>query len=293
MRRKVSHNLALGSILARFEAIKPIPPSRKFRAAPGSNLCELAVPDLHMGKLAWGLETGADYDVKIAQRMFRAAVDSLSSRAQVFGIGRWFIPAGNDYFNSASAANETTAGTRQDEDGRWQRSFTAGWGLLAESILKLSTLAPVDVVVCGGNHSGEREYYMGEVLRAYFRSCPRVRVDNSPTPRKYYRWGKCLIGLTHGNQEKTQSLPLIMASERKQDWAKTKYREFHCGHFHSKKNIHFQPTQSFNDVIVRFLPSLCPADAWHAGMGYSALRSAEAFIWNKQDGQLAQLSYSP
>jgi len=43
-------------------------------------LLEINVPDLHLGKLAWGEETGdADYDTEIAQQVFREAVEELLS----------------------------------------------------------------------------------------------------------------------------------------------------------------------------------------------------------------------
>ncbi len=42
------------------------------------NMLEINIPDLHVGKLAWGKETGWDnYDVKIAETIYEQALDAL------------------------------------------------------------------------------------------------------------------------------------------------------------------------------------------------------------------------
>ena len=42
---------------------------------------------------------------------------------------------------------------------------------------------------------------------------------------------------THGSEEKRDSLPMLMANERKELWAETKFREWHLGHMHRKKEL--------------------------------------------------------
>ena len=57
--------------------------SRRLSAAGASMemYLELTIPDLHLGKLAWGHETGhGDYDVRIAERTFETAVAALIER---------------------------------------------------------------------------------------------------------------------------------------------------------------------------------------------------------------------
>ena len=57
------------------------------------------------------------------------------------------------------------------------------------------TGVPVDVVVIPGNHDFERSYYMGAYLEAWFNEDPQVYVNNGASPRKYYKFGKVLLGL--------------------------------------------------------------------------------------------------
>jgi hypothetical protein len=46
-------------------------------------------------------------------------------------------------------------------------------------------------------------------------------------------------------------------------------------------------------VLVRIVPSLCPADAWHASMGYRGKLAAEAYFWDENEGCVATFTHSP
>jgi hypothetical protein len=282
-------------ISAMLEEFKKQAPVRKSVRYPksASHLLEISIFDLHLGKLCWAPETGAHYDVAIAQSGFVDALEALIQRASGFDVSSILFPIGNDFFNVDGMANETTAGTPQREDGRWQRSFVAGRKLMVNAIDRLREIAPVTVLMVPGNHDRERLYYLGDSLSGWFSKTPGVHVDNSPTTRKYFRFGQSLLGFTHGNEEKHTSLPLIMATEQPTHWAQTAYREFHVGHFHSKRDMHFFPTTETQGIRVRQIPSLCPPDDWHALKGYNGLRAAEAMVWHKDDGCVATFSFSP
>ena len=88
-----------------------------------------------------------------------------------------------------------------------------------------------------------------------------------------------------GNEEKINELPLIMANEKPLEWATSKFREFHLGHLHHKKEIKFKSTEEYNGTIIKYMSSLSGSDSWHHKKGYiGAKRSAEALLWNKTKG---------
>ena len=98
---------------------------------------------------------------------------------------------------------------------------------------------------------------------------------------------------THGNEEKITQLPLIMAQEEPQLWAKATFREVHIGHFHSKKVYSRIDVDENVGVRTRILPSLTTADFWHYSKGYVGnIRSSEAFVWDKKHGMEAQLIHN-
>lgn len=265
-----------------------------------NNLFEVSIFDLHMGKLAWGGETGENYDTKIARQRFMTTVETLIRRASGFEYSRILFPIGSDFFNSDTINNTTTKGTPQDEDLRWQKTFDVGVRLLVDAInLLKQTGVPVDVVNIPGNHDFERSYYMGSYLAAWFNSDPMVRIDNGASPRKYYQFGKVLLGLTHGSEEKESSLPLLMATDiqSKPLWSETTYHEWHVGHIHRKRDVKYtvldksRMTNEDLGVTIRYLSSLTGTEEWHHKKGFvGAIKAGEGFIWNEQAGMIAHLN---
>lgn len=264
---------------------KSLHKSTKAHAEPC--LLEICAFDLHWGKLAWAEETGDNYDTKIARERFFGAIDTLIARASSFDIDRVVFPIGNDFFNSdyAHPYSRTTKGTPQEEDLRWQKTFREGRKLLVEGIDKLRAIAPVDVVVVPGNHDYERSFYLGDSLEGWYNNVDDVTINNLASARKYYQYGQCLIGYTHGDNEKVADLPMLMAVECPNEWATSNYREFHLGHFHSKKEIKYQSSKETAGVVLRWMRSLSGTDSWHAKKGYKgAIQSAEAFVWSQNEG---------
>lgn len=263
------------------------------------NLLEISIFDLHIGKLAWGGETFENYDVKIARSRFLSSIEKLLKRASGFNYNRILFPIGNDFFNSDTMENTTTKGTPQDEDLRWQKTFDVGTRLLVDAINMLrETGVPVDVVVIPGNHDFERSYYLGAYLGAWFKNDPNVYIDNHASPRKYYRYGNTLLGLTHGSEEKEASLPLLMATDidSKPYWSETKFHEWHLGHIHRKRTVKYEINKSrpLNEdlgVTIRYLSSLTGTEEWHHKKGYvGSTKAADGFVWNFEFGLVAHLN---
>lgn len=258
-------------------------------------MLQINIFDLHFGKIAWGEEVGDDYNIEIATHRMNSCVDYFIKCYQAFNIDEILFPISNDFFNSdrSHPFNSTTAGTPQEEDTRWQNTFRKGRELLITNILKLTALAPVKVRMVPGNHDFERSFYLGDSLEGWFFNNENVSVDNSANPRKYHLFGKNLIGLTHGNNEKVTDLPMIMAQENPREWAESVYREFHLGHLHHKKEIKYKSTDEYQGVIIRYMSSMSGTDSWHHRKGYiGAKKSAEAFLWDAEKGLLNQTYFN-
>lgn len=266
----------------------------KYSKNNSNNLLEINIFDLHLGKLCWGEEVKNNYDTGIASERFRYALHQLLERAKG-QFDRILFPIGNDFFNSDTHINTTTAGTRVDEDSRWQKTYRTGVKLLIEGIDYARQFAPVDCPVIPGNHDRTKSFFLGETLHAWYRNDANVTVNNSASTRKYYEWGKVLLGFTHGDQEKIEKLRSLMAFEMKEAWARTVYREFHLGHQHRKLAVrHVVKSDMIQEelaLLVRYMSSLSGTDAWHDQQGYiGPIRAAEAFLWNKEEGMIASFN---
>lgn len=260
---------------------------KKFNHDGGDKLLVPSIFDLHLGKLAWGVETGEDYDIKIASERFKTALEDLIKKTSGNKYKRILFPVGNDIYNSDKALPfaQTTSGTPQHDDARWQKMFKMGIELITQAAIRLAEIAPVDIVTVFSNHDHERVFYLGEVLTATFYKHPCITVDNSPKVRKYYKFGCNLLGLAHGHNEKPDLLPLLMAQEASKDWGDTWYREWLLGHLHHKKQLLSQGTKDYNGVKVTYLTSPSSADAWHASRGFvGAIKGAEAFVYDAEEG---------
>jgi hypothetical protein len=258
---------------------------------PSGVLAEFSPVDVHMGKLSWRAETGVDYDLRISERVFTQAVEDVIRRTAPLKPEAYVLVAGNDLTQTDGNDGTTTAGTYVDTDSRWVKSFRRARAVNSWAARQFAQHAPVRIVVVPGNHDRMTAWTIGEVLAMEFADHPRITVDNEPRPRKYVRWGVNLLGFVHGDQEKQATLPLIMAQERKQDWAETEWREWHTGHLHKSKEVRFTAGDSFNGVRVRTLPALCAADKWHSDQGYvGEQRAAECYLWHRENGYYGHFS---
>lgn len=246
-------------------------------------LLEIDIPDLHLGKLTWAEETGDNYNLQIAEQRFLNSIRQIVALSSGFPINRILLPIGNDFFNSDTIHNTTTGGTPQDEDTRWQKTYRRGRQLVVKAIDMLQPIAPVDVVMVPGNHDFERNFYLGDSLECWYRDCQNVTIDNSASPRKYYRYGTTLIGLTHGDKEKIEALYGMLTTEAKQLWAETEFHEFHLGHIHRKKEI----ISEYHGMVTRFMRSLSGTDAWHHSKAFKGnLKGAECFLYHPEAGHI-------
>lgn len=256
----------------------------------GGHLLELGIYDFHLGMQAWANAGKEDWDTTIAEIVFQTAIKDLVKRTQLSGlkIERVVMPIGNDFIHADNKLHTTTAGTQMHMDARYQKVFMLGVELQTWAIDYLLRVfkCPVDVVIVPGNHDSNTSFFLGELLKAQYRGHANVKIDNAARMRKYYAYGKTLLGFTHGNHEKLMELPMIMASEAPVAWGQSKWREFHIGHFHHRKAMQLAPYyQDTNGCLVRILPTLTAQDDYHSRQGYvCATKAAEAYIYSKHDG---------
>jgi len=263
-----------------------------YQQVQAPHLLEISLFDHHFGMLAWGEETGTDYDLKIAEEVYINAVVGMLQRTKHYNFEKILIPLGNDFFHINSPDNLTPKGkNRLDVDTRLAKIIEVGERAVLKAIEQCRLVAPVEVLWVPGNHDPETSYYLAKIINAYYHNSDDVSVDFSPTVRKYYRYGSTLLGFTHGNEEPHNNLPTIMADERSTDWSETIYREWHLGHFHKKKEMQFTSVNSFGGTVVRILPSLSGTDYWHYKKGYVGRhRTAECLVFSRDEGPVGSFS---
>lgn len=265
-------------------------------------MLEINISDHHVGMLAWAAETGeAHYDSGIATRLFQWAVRDIIEQAEtrqgrieevVFVVGNDLLHVDTDAGHGSGGA--TTAGTIQDVDSRRKKLARMVVDMVREAVEETRRIAPVKLIVVPGNHDEDAAFNLGMVLEAVFEGDLAVEVDNAPKARKYHRFGKVLLGFTHGKDESTKRLPMLMPIECPNGWAASHHREWHIGHTHHKQVRGFaMEVEEDMSVRIRVFPSLAPSDAYHARKGFRSLRAAEGYLWHREYGFAGLLPSTP
>lgn len=248
--------------------------------------------DIHIGKYAKELETGDGYDCETAVERVLEGIQGLLEKSAGFGIEKVLFCIGNDILHIDNVYNQTTAGTRQDVDGKWWEHFEIALMLYVKCIEMLRHIAPVDVLHSMSNHDYQSGFHLAHALKSWFRKDNDVDFDISVAHRKYYQYGSNLIGLEHGDGAKMVNLPLLMAQEQPKMWADTKYRYFYLHHLHHKVKHKWLDAKDYVGVTVEYLRSPSGTDSWHSRKGFTGVpKAVEGFLHEKNSGQVARITH--
>ena len=288
--KPLTEGIKLEDIENHFKNYKPHFNSKSPIIKNSKKMFELPIVDLHIGKMAWGSESGENFDSKILKDNFYQILSDILNKISGQSFEKIIFPFGNDLLNTDNMEGNTTGGTRQDNDLRIQKMFNIGSEMMIDMISELQKIAPVEVLLVTGNHSRLTEFYLSRLLEAYFRNCSHITFDNRPCKRKYVEYGNSLIGFSHGETEKTR-IGGLMPVEVPEMWGRTKYREFHLGHLHSEQAkqaegiVFKKQIQESDGLIIRHLPSITGSDVWHYNSAYvGAIRKTQGFIYDKEYG---------
>jgi hypothetical protein len=245
------------------------------------------VGDHHNGMLSWHRETGADYDLEIAEKLLFGATNYLMSRAPP--ADQALLAFLGDFFHYDSQHPVTPkSGNMLDADSRFPKMVRVGIRSVRNAITAaLRRYSKLHVIVEIGNHDPFSSIFLMECLRNLYEREPRVTIDTSPSHYHYFEFGANLIGTHHGDMAKMDKLPGIMAADRPEAWGRTKYRMWITGHKHTREALDFPgcTVESF-----RVLP---PVDAWAHNSGYRSQRAMNALVIHKDFGESERITVRP
>ena len=268
------------------------PDYEKIKRKKGNHLLVINPADIHIGKYASALETGEEYDCETAVIRVLEGVQGLIKKAEGFDIDKVLFCIGNDILHTDNVMSSTTKGTFQDTDGKWWEHYEIALMLYVKCVEMLREIAPVDVLHSMSNHDYQSWFHLAHTLKSWFRKAEDVRFDVSVSARKYYQYGKNLIGLEHGDGAKMDKLPLLMANEKPKEWSETTHRYWYLHHLHHKIKHKYLDTKDYIGVTIEYMRSPSSSDSWHSAKGFCGVpRACEAFIHDKESGQVARLTH--
>jgi hypothetical protein len=266
-------------------------PKLPARKAKGTYLPDLMtvypIGDLHAGMRSWREETGADWDLKIAERTQCGAMAQLvagapaTETAAIVDLGDWI-------HQDSLASVTPRSGFPLDSDGRYAKMVHVAIKIIRQCIESaLDKHKFVRVICIPGNHNETGALWMSAALAQIYENEPRITVDTQPSLFAYFQFGKTLVGVHHGHTVKMDALPGVMAADRPEMWGSSKYRYWFTGH------IHNQQIKEFAGCTVESFNTLAPNDAYAANGGWRSRQNMKAIVLHKEFGEVARHTVNP
>lgn len=262
-------------------AAMPVPPPNA--GNDDDCLTLFALPDLHLALYAWAGDAGANWDLKIATERYRETMAQVAACSPPSGVA--VILGGGDYLHANTNDFRTNSGNVLDGDGRTDKVIDEAVKLAIYQVdLALAKHSQVVVRFLKGNHDEYASIAIVYALSAWYRNEPRVTVDKDPSLFWWFRFGKVLLGATHGHTVKVTEMPLIMANRVPKDWGETVHRFIHMFHIHHKTQYSFEG----GGVIAESHQSPVAQDNYHFGKGYLSGRSMQSITYHRERGEIVR-----
>jgi len=251
-------------------------------------LCNLfTITDYHVGMLAWGEETGADWDLEIAEATLVAAFSHLianSPKAKVAVINQLGDFLHFDSFEAVTPMHKHLL----DADSRFPKVVAVAIRLLRRVIdMALASHAEVKLLICQGNHDLSSSVWLQAMFTALYENDPRISVDQTVLPYYVHQHGKVMLGFHHGHMKKNEGLPLHFAASYPVIWGTTAKRYVHVGHRH-----HVEEKEHAGVKVVQH-STLAAKDAYAARGGWSSERQMLSITYHSEFGEVARATVTP
>ncbi|MCW2228075.1 oxidoreductase [Bradyrhizobium elkanii] len=267
--------------LPRAEPVLPIP------SANADLLNQYTITDLHMGMLAWGEETGADWDLKIAEKLlldwFTAAI-RMSPSASVAVLAQ----LGDLLHHETKVPITQGHGHVLDADSRLQKMIRVAIRTMRRVVhMLLEKHERVHVIMADANHDESGGAWLREMFAQFFDEEPRVTVDTNPGSYYVVEHGATSLFYHHGHKRKIKQVDTVFAGKYREIYGRTKFAYGHIGHLHSDELI------STNLMKVERHETLAAPDAYAANGGWLSGRSAKVITYSRQFGEVGRITLTP
>ena len=281
--------IALRNLIKEIPKFTP-PKKHSFSVPKGDFAGEMALYDVHIGKLAWGKEVGqGDYDLHIGGKVLLDACEKNLNHLAPYKLSKIYYVLGNDFMHIENYTSTTPkAGHDLDTDSRLPKIYQKAKESFLKTVYMCREVAPVEILWIPGNHDIHASFFLSEVVKEHFKNDKMITVTNGPEHRKAVLWGNLLVGFAHDGSRRQVNFVNILPHFFPDMWGKSKFREWHVGHKHKKEEIKYYPTQSAGGTIIRQIPTVSTIDFWHYDNVFvDAVPAGESFVWDKGNGIIA------
>jgi hypothetical protein len=242
------------------------------------------ITDYHLGMLSWSEETGADWDVTIAEDLIikwfqQAIAQSPNAKTAVFAQLSDFL-----HFDGMDAVTPSSKHLL-DVDTRFSKLVRSSIRILRTIInMLLQKHQEVHIIMADANHDPVSQIWLREWFAVMYENEPRVTVDTSPNPYNAYEFGKTALFFHHGHKRKPANVSEVFASQFREIFGRTKYAYAHMGHMH-----HLDVKEN-SLMIVEQHRTLAAPDAYSARGGWLSGRDAKVITYHQLYGEVSRLT---
>lgn len=254
-----------------------IPPAKTH-----AHLCnQYTITDYHLGMLAWHEETGADWDLDIAENMlidfFMTAIATSPPAEQAI-----FAQIGDFLHWDGMEAVTPTHRHTLDADTRYQKLVRVAIRVIRRVIdMLLSHHGKVHVIMATGNHDLSGAVWLRELLASCYEDEPRLTVDTNPDVYYGYQWGSQGLFYHHGHKRKPSNIDRVFAAKFKDIMFTSKHVEAHMGHLHNDITTETPLMMVYQHRTIAAPDSHAALGGWISG------RDAKVITYHKEFGRVA------
>ena len=287
----LAHDNVYTAILKNKFDIKPQNKNKKYDSEK-----LLVIPDveLHLGKLASKFDSTDSYDYKKALYRYIKIILEAEKVQQNFKAKEVCMTIGNDFFNTDTEQNTTTAGTEQHNDTRFQQMIANGIVAHVWAIERMKNNCEKLIIKFNpGNHDYLTDYTLFMQLYYLYRNDPKVEIECKVKDSRWTTglvWNNNLIIFAHGKTPEGKalnddSLSLLRDKMFKDAARNVEFTTVLAGHLHNATENNFSKRKTLsNGVTVIRSGSPSGDGAWDSGNLYSSDKSHQVYLFDANKG---------
>lgn len=284
-KREETCKAALDALLS--EVPRVLPESVSVGKRPAELASLYIITDYHLGMMAWGEETGAPWDLKIAEDLlvnwFAYAIQHSPAASQgvLAQLGDFL------HYDSLEAVTPKSRNLL-DSDTRPQKMIRVALRVLRRVIdMMLEKHETVHVLMAEGNHDPMSSAWLREAFKLLYEYETRVTVETRPDPYYAFEWGDTALLFHHGHLRNPKNVDDVLVRKFRELYGKAKKVYAHMGHMHHEKSI------ESTLMVIEQHPTLAAQDAYASRGGWLSDRLARVITYHKTFGEVGRMGITP
>lgn len=267
--------------------IKREKPVKAPKGESASQLNLYPITDYHFGMYSWREETGADWDLDIAEDLLVAFFSKAIVSSPTADRGVLALMGDLLHWDGLDAVTPEHRNIL-DADSRFEKLVRVVIRSVRR-VVRLLLLKHLDlqVIIAEGNHDPASSAWLREFFAALYEDEPRITVDTSPDPYYCVEFGETSLFFHHGHRRNPSNVADVFAAKFRDVFGRTKHSYAHLGHKHSAE------LKETNLMKIEQHSTLAAPDAYAARGGWISSRAATVITYDKTYGEVGRVVISP